>query len=556
MKKDSFLKGAVMATFCIVFSKILGIVYVIPFHAIIGTNGRALYSYAYNMYMLFLNFSTVGIPLAISKIVSEYHALGYEDTKRRAYRLALKIIFIMSILSTIALIILAPTIANTIIGDVKGGNSVEDITYVLRVSSSAILFVTMLSGVRGYLQGHKYITPSSISQVIEQLVRVIIIILGSYIAIKLFGTKEAVGVAIFGATAGAIVALIYLEIKMQKQLKKEQNIQIKPEEKQFTNKYLAKKLLEYTVPFIIVSIAVSLYNTIDMLSIVKPLMKYGNLAVQEAEMVLSIISTWGAKLNSIVTSIAAGVVVAVLPNITSDFVKKNYKEVEKKINKTIQMVLYFVMPMVLGLSFLAEPVWYLFYGKSLLGVKVFSYSIFTAIFYSLFLNIHTILQSVGHHKAANKAIVFGLITKLCLTVPLIILFSKTTIIPAYYGSITATILAYIASIVISIIDIKKNLKVSFKSTKEKLCKIILASLVMLIILFVTKIFIPLSGGKVYSLIIVTIYTILGGLAYFVTTSKMHIFEDIFECTFKEFINKIIKRKNINKSDKKNQVDKQ
>lgn len=556
MKKDSFLKGAVMATFCIVFSKILGIVYVIPFHAIIGTNGRALYSYAYNMYMLFLNFSTVGIPLAISKIVSEYHALGYEDTKRRAYRLALKIIFIMSILSTIALIILAPTIASTIIGDVKGGNSVEDITYVLRVSSSAILFVTMLSGVRGYLQGHKYITPSSISQVIEQLVRVIIIILGSYIAIKLFGTKEAVGVAIFGATAGAIVALIYLEIKMQKQLKKEQNIQIKPEEKQFTNKYLAKKLLEYTVPFIIVSIAVSLYNTIDMLSIVKPLMKYGNLAVQEAEMVLSIISTWGAKLNSIVTSIAAGVVVAVLPNITSDFVKKNYKEVEKKINKTIQMVLYFVMPMVLGLSFLAEPVWYLFYGKSLLGVKVFSYSIFTAIFYSLFLNIHTILQSVGHHKAANKAIVFGLITKLCLTVPLIILFSKTTIIPAYYGSITATILAYIASIVISIIDIKKNLKVSFKSTKEKLCKIILASLVMLIILFVTKIFIPLSGGKVYSLIIVTVYTILGGLAYFVTTSKMHIFEDIFECTFKEFINKITKRKSINKSDKKNQADKQ
>lgn len=547
MKKDSFLKGAVMATFCIVFSKILGIIYVIPFHAIIGTNGRALYSYAYNMYMLFLNFSTVGIPLAISKIVSEYHALGYEDTKKRAYRIALKIIFAMSILSTIALLLLAPTIANTIIGDVKGGNTIEDITYVLRVSASAILFVTMLSGVRGYLQGHKYITPSSISQVIEQLVRVIIIILGSYIAVKLFGTKEAVGVAIFGATAGAIVALIYLELKMRKQLKSEENIQVKEEEKQVTNKYLAKKLLEYTVPFIIVSVAVSLYNTIDMLSIVKPLMKYGHLAIQDAEMVLSIISTWGAKLNSIVTSIAAGVVVAVLPNITSDFVKKNYKEVDKKINKTIQMVLYFVMPMVIGLSFLAEPVWYLFYGKSPLGVKVFSYSIFTAIFYSLFLNIHTILQSVGHHKAANRAIIFGLVTKLCLTVPLIILFSKTTIIPAYYGSITATILAYITSIVISLIDIKKNLNVSFKTTKEKLYKITFSSLFMLVVLFLIKLFIPLSGGKVYSLIIVVLYALIGGIIYFVLTSKMHIFEDIFECTFMDFINKILKRKKVAKN---------
>lgn len=56
MKKDSFIKGAVVATACIVLSKILGIIYVIPFHAIIGEKGRALYGYAYNIYMLFLNF--------------------------------------------------------------------------------------------------------------------------------------------------------------------------------------------------------------------------------------------------------------------------------------------------------------------------------------------------------------------------------------------------------------------------------------------------------------------------------------------------------------------
>ena len=210
------------------------------------------------------------------------------------------------------------------------------------------------------------------------------------------------------------------------------------------------------------------------------------------------------------------------------------------------MVLYFVLPMVIGLSFLAEPVWYLFYGKSTLGVKVFSYSIFTALFYSLFLNIHTILQSVGHHKAANKAIILGLIAKLCLTVPLIIIFSKTKVIPAYYGSITATIIAYITSIIISIIDIKKNLNVSFKSTREKLLKILFSSLLMVSLLFLLKVFIPLSGGKVYSLIVVTIYAIFGGTIYFILTSKMHIFESIFECTFKEFINKLFKRKKQNK----------
>ena len=541
MKKDSFFKGAVVATFCIVFSKILGIVYVIPFHAIIGTNGRALYSYAYNMYMLFLNFSTVGIPLAISKIVSEYHTLGYENAKKRAYNIALKIIFAMSIVSTIVLLVMAPTIASAIIGDAKGGNTIEDITYVLRISASAIIFVTMLSGIRGYLQGHKYITASSISQVIEQFVRVIIIVFGSFIAVKLFGTKEAVGIAIFGATIGGIAALIYLEAKMKKQREKEKSIAIKDEERKITNKYLTKKLLEYTIPFVVVSVAVSIYSTVDMLCIVNPLIKYGGLVVQDAEMVLSIISTWGAKLNGIVTSIAAGVVVAVLPNITSDYVKKDNKAVEKKINQTIQMVLYFVLPMVIGLSLLAEPVWNIFYGKSPLGVSVFSYSIFTAIFYSLFLNIHTILQSVGHHKAANISIISGVIAKILLTIPFIILFSKTSVIPAYYGSITATIVAYIISVVISLVDLRKNLNISFETTKKVLTKIIFACIIMAVSLSILKLVFPLSGGKGYSLLIVLVYTIIGGTIYFVLTSKTNAFKDIFECNIKEFTTKILKR---------------
>lgn len=541
MKKDSFLKGALIATFCIVFSKILGIIYVIPFHAIIGTNGRALYSYAYNMYTLFLNFSTVGIPLAISKLVSEYHSLGYDDAKKRTYKIAIKITFIMAILSTIALIILAPSIAQTIIGDIQGGNSKEDITFVLRVSSSAILFVTMLSGVRGYLQGQKYISSSSISQVIEQFVRVIVIIIGSFIAMKLWGTKEAVSIAIFGATAGSIVALMYLSRKMKKHKKEEKSTTIKPEEKKLSNKYLTKQLILYTIPFVVVSVAVSLYNTIDMLSIVKPLINFGNLSVQNAEMVLSIISTWGAKLNSIVTSIAAGVVVAVLPNITSNYVKKEYKKVDEKINKTLQMILYFVLPMVLGLSFLAEPVWNVFYGKSELGFSVFSFSIFTALFYSLFLNIHTIMQSVDHHKTATLSIISGLTAKLLLTVPLILLFSKIPFIPTYYGSIAATILAYIIPITISLIDLKTTLNISFKDTFKKTIGIIVSCIAMLFSLYLLKIFLPLSGGKMYSLIIVAIYALVGGCIYILLTSKTHIFENIFECNIKDFIKRKIRR---------------
>ena len=542
MKKDSFVKGAMVATLCIVFSKILGIIYVIPFHSIIDANGRALYSYAYNMYTLFLNFSTIGIPLAISKLVSEYHSLGYEDAKKRTYRISLIITFIMAIVSTIALVTLAPVIAKTIISDIQGGNTINDITFVLRVSASAILFVTVLSALRGYLQGHKYITSSSISQVIEQFVRVVVIIAGSFIAMKLWGTKEAVGIAVFGATAGSIAALIYLELLMIKERKNEKILPISDEEKKITNKHLIKQLISYTIPFIVVSIAVSLYNTIDMLTIVKPLVKYCHFTGQNAEMILSIISTWGAKLNSIVTSIAAGMVVAVLPNITSDFVKKDFDSINDKANRSIQMVLYLVLPMVIGLSFLAKPVWTIFYGQNNLASSVFRYSIFTALFYSSFLNIHTIMQSLSRHKTAAIAIVSGLITKAVLNIPLIMLFNNISFLKPYYGSVTATILAYVIAITICIIDLKKNLNISFKDTGKKILHLLSAVIIMCITLFVIKLYIPLNGGRMYSCIIVAIYALIGGIVYLGITVKTGAFHNIFGESPLSFVKKRLRRK--------------
>lgn len=541
MKKDTFLKGALISTFCIVFSKILGIIYVIPFYSIIGQEGRALYGYAYNIYTLFLNFSTVGIPLAVSKLVSEYHTLGYEHVKERTYKLSLKVTLITAIVSSIVLFVFAPNIAHSIIGDIQGGSSKEAIAFVLRMSSTAIVFVTILSGMRGYLQGHKFISITSISQVIEQFVRIVVIIAGSFIAVRLWGTREAVGVAIFGATVGGISALIYLRRHMKIYRKNTPEVKIKEKEKNITNKYILNQIIKYTIPFIIVSIAVSLFNTIDMFTIVKALVNYGELPVEDAEMILSVISTWGAKLNSIVTSVAAGVIVAVLPNVASDYVKNNKEEVSNKINKTLQIVIYFILPMVIGLSFLAEPVWNVFYGKNNLGVSVFSYSIFTALFYSIFLNINTIMQSVNRHKVANISIAIGIAVKLFLTVPFIIILSKVSFIPTYYGSITVTILSYLIAIVICIIDLKKNRSVNFKDTIYKVGCCLFSCIIMIILMFGLKLFLPITGSKIYSIIIITVYTLFGGSIYLFLTYKLNVFQKIFDCNPKQLMKKRFKK---------------
>ena len=212
LTKNNFIQGAFISTLGIVVSKILGIVYVIPFHAIVKEQGGALYGYAYTIYSLFLALSSAGIPLAISKIISEYQTLGYYNAKERAFKIGKQLSIVLGLIAFIILFIFAPEVAHLILGDLKGGNTIEQVTYVIRVISTAILVVPILSIYRGYLEGHKYLTPSSISNVIEQVVRVTLIILGSYLSMKVFhlSLETTVGIAVFGATAGALISYFYL----------------------------------------------------------------------------------------------------------------------------------------------------------------------------------------------------------------------------------------------------------------------------------------------------------------------------------------------------------
>lgn len=551
IKKDSFMQGAMFATLFLVLSKILGIIYVIPFHAIIGEQGRALYGYAYNMYALFLNLSTIGLPLAISKIVSEYNALHYQDAKKRSYLVALWIVIGLAIAATLGLFFLAPTIANTIIGGTVGGNNKEDIVFVLRVSTTAILSVTIISTMRGYLQGHKYIRKASISDLLEQFVRVIVIVFGSYFMMKLFGTKEAVGIAVFGATVGSLASLCYLGYNMKK-VKEQDEIHyvVKEEEKQIKNKDLFKKLLSYAIPFVLISIVVTLCNTIDTMTLVKNLVKYAGMKTNDAETVLSVISTWGAKLNVIVTSIASGLVVSVLPNITGDYAEGNLEGIRNKINKTLQILLFLVMPMVTGLSLLAAPIWTIFYGSSDLCVQVFRFSVFTALFYSLYLNINVMMQSLNRYKKANLGLALCLFIKLIFNVPMVMLFG-TLGLPAYYGATLTTIVAYLVPIIISLHDLKQNFGVSYQKTWLVGLISLGSTLFMALVLIVLGHFFPFATtSRVMAIVYTAVYALIGVVIYFAITSIFRTTDFVFGTELKDKIRRKLKRKDEKEKEEK------
>lgn len=530
MKKNGFLIGAFIATFCIVLTKILGIVYVIPFHAIIGEQGGALYGYAYTIYLLFMSLSSAGIPLAISKIVSEYQTLGYYNAKKRAFIIGKKIALLLGVVCFIILLLFAPMIAHAVLGDLTGGNTIEDVTFVIRVIGTAILVVPVLSIYRGYFEGHRFMRIPSFSQIVEQLVRVFIIVLGSFMALKVFklSLTSAVGVAVFGATAGAIVAYLYLVFKKNKNKTKFNEKIRSVNEPIITNKQIFKKIVIYALPFIMIDIFKSLYSYIDMVTVVEGLVNYANFSVVDAEVVMSMLSTWGAKFNMILLALSTGIVVSLIPNLTQSVVKKDQADSYHKINQSLSVLLFFTLPMSLGISFLSEYIWNVFYGSSVYGPSVLAYYIFVGLIVGLFTLVISILQVLKDYKIVFISLVVGVILKILLNSNLILAFYKMGL-PAYYGVITASLLGYFVSFVICIVQLRYKYKVRYEELVKNFMDILCGAMLMIVGLLVIKYLLPSSSNRFVGFLYIVIYTLIGGSIYFIYAYKskllFHVFGD-------------------------------
>ena len=544
MKKNTFIKGALITTFGVIFTKIIGILYVIPFHSLIGEKGGALYGYAYTIYSIFVSLASAGIPLAISKLVSEYQALGYYNIKKRAFLLSKRLALILGFICFLLIMVFAPTLAKMIIGDISGGNSLKDVVLVIRIISSAILIVPLLGVYRGYFEGHRFMSPPSISQVLEQLLRVLIIILGSYVSLKVFklSLTSTVGVALFGATAGAIFSYFYL-LQKKKNNENKFNERIRNvNEPLVSNKVILKKLIIYGFPFIMIDLFKSLYNYVDLTSVVKGLVNYAKFSINDAETIYSMLSTWGQKFNMIIFAISTGIIVSLIPSLTESLVKKDNEEVDKKTTQALNMLLFLIIPMTLGISFLSKAIWTLFYGNSVYGPSVLSYFIFAGLFIALFTCMITALQVLKNYKMVFISLISGVLIKIIFNNNLIVSFYQIGL-PAYYGIITATILGYIISTIICMGVLYKKYNIKFKNSFNYFIEMMIGSLLMIFVLFILSLIIPIySKVRIINLFIIILYAIVGGIVYFIYAYKSNLLKNIFGNNFMKKIKNIILKK--------------
>jgi len=546
MKKQSFIESTVISTLSIIFIKILGMIYVIPFYAIVGVQGAALYAYAYNIYGLFLEIATAGIPNAMSKIINEFNTLKQQEAKIRAFQIGKRLLSFIAIISFIIMFVFASPIATLILGDLQGGNTIQDVAFVIRCVSFSLLIFPFLSVSRGFLQGHKIIYVSSFSQVIEQVARVVFIIGGSYIALKWLrlDLTHVVGVSVFSAFVGGACALTYVWRKLQKN-KKEFYLDTPFEKKDdVSNKEIYKKILKYAIPTIIISIAFSIYNNVDMILILRT-MDYLGFPASEVEFISSGISTWASKISIIVTSIGLGMAPSLVASMVEAYTLKNYQEVNRKFNKALEITILITIPMCVGISLLSGSIWTLFYGYQEgfhhLGTLILAVCIFSPLFSNLYTICNYTLQSVNQFKMVYLSAITGIVTNAILDVPFMLLLDAMGL-PAYWGATFATIVGFSVTVFIAMKVLKKKFDFQYKGIISMLKKACVPLLTMIAVVVLMKLFLPVSyESRMSCFIYLMVISLVGACAYFLVAYQMGLIHQVLGDDFFDKLKRKLKR---------------
>ncbi|MGC4377740.1 polysaccharide biosynthesis protein [Fictibacillus sp. Mic-4] len=524
------LRGTFILTIATFFSKFIGMIYIVPFTYLVKLKGVALYTYAYNPYTILLSIATMGVPLAVSKFVSKYNALGDYNTGRRLLKTGLLLMTLTGFLAFIVLFTIAPFLSSRIVGGSgTQGNSQEDITFVIRMVSTALIIVPSMSLIRGYFQGFQSMGPTAVSQVIEQIIRIVFIIVGSFVVIKVFHGEitTAVGLATFAATIGAVGGLIVLLWYWKKRSPHLQKLY--KENKVNSNISLAqmyKETITYAIPFVAVGIAIPLYKMVDQFTVVRALEQDGY-KQSAAENVVAIVTQTAHQLVMIPVSLATAFALTLIPIITQAYVKDDYKALNKNISQTFQIVLFLTVPAAIGLSVLAYPAYgTLFSIKDMnhFGGQLLQWYSPTAILFALFTITAAILQGLNKQKFALLSMLLGVLFKMVFNEPFIHWFEGI-------GSLMATNGGYIVSVGLNLVVIKKYGNFSYKWVYRRTVLILLFSFIMAFIVWLVKIpLLAMFGGeytKWSSIFTLIVGAGLGALVYFFLSYRSGLLGIIF-----------------------------
>ena len=345
------MQGATILAIAGIMCKILGGIFRIPLTNMIGAEGQSYYGAAYPVYQLFYTIATAGFPVAISRMVSERVAKNDYINADKSYRIAMQTSVVVSIIAFAICCFGADQIAD-FVGNPGAAASI-------RAISIALLFTPFAASLRGYFQGLQIMTPSAISQVAEQFVRVCAGLLLAYMFFRTNLEYAAAG-ATFGASAGMIAAMIvlyimYYRFRHQRRENAAQSAVIEE-----TTRDRFRELVEIVIPITIGSSIMPLMMTIDLAVIMRRLQATG-WSLSMSKTLYGLISGYCDPLVNLPVIFIDAITISLIPAVTRAFTLKIKSDLDGNIMTGLKTMMIIAYPCAVGLIVLAGPILHLLY---------------------------------------------------------------------------------------------------------------------------------------------------------------------------------------------------
>lgn len=476
VKKESFMQGVLALMFSQVFIKVLGYVYrcYLTNRPGFGDEGNAIYSAGYNIYALLLTLSSVGVPNAISKLVSERVTKGDERGVRRIFRIALATFSVIGLIGTLILLLGAKQIANNM--------GMPDAEMVLVVLSPALFFVAVCSVFRGYFNGQARIKVTANSQTLEQIFKTAFTIIVVELVVVYAGQNTALMAA--GATAATTISVLmsFLYILVYfKILKKGIMNTTKQNSSELDDKtvwQIVKAILWVSIPMSLSAILTTINKNIDSHTVVTLLENY--LPEKEATRQYGILSGKVEILTSLPLAFNVAFATALVPAITAAKVRNRIDDAVKRISFSLLTTIVIVLPCVIGMMVFADPILNLVFPNAPEGAFILQVCVIATIFTAMEQTINGALQGLGKIFVPAIALTIGVTLKFILNNVLVPISPDVFFLGGTAGAAFATDVCHFVAFWISFIVLKRtvNLKLNFMKTW---IKPLLAAVVMSVV---------------------------------------------------------------------------
>ncbi len=385
-KKQSFLHGTALLAMATVIVKVVGALYKIPLNAIIGKQGFSYFNTAYEIYAVLLMVSTAGLPVAMSRMISQASALRHYNQVRRVYTTARSIFLGLGLAGSLLMTVFCRQLANFL--------NQPDAWAAIGALGPSVFLICVMSTYRGFFQGQGNMLPTSVSQVLEAVVKLLVGMLAAVLLLKMTGSIPfAAAGAIFGVTASCLISAVYLFGCFRKSYKGLPQTN----EEAFPFGATAKGLLIIAIPITIGSAGLQILTMLETKIYMGQLLAQGISQMQADDMkgVYNMTQTIFNMPCAFITPIT----ISIIPAITAHLTQLNDQGAKSTEESAIRIMSLVAMPCAIGLAVLARPVTALlgrYKGADLiLSTKLMTVLGLSVIFNAIVLVTTAIMQAHG-----------------------------------------------------------------------------------------------------------------------------------------------------------------